>query len=425
MQALVQMIFLAMPIILITRVASRIDSAYFSVFDYSLRCVSSMTRHSSLAYPSKSYRFPSRMCATSIASSLPTNSAWEEITNHKTSKTVKLFKSVHRANKSKRSELGLTVAEGVRLVSDILSNEQSRHLVRRIVVSESLLHHGEDHDRESNADQYHEKLRHWLRILDEESRQRNAQSTAGNTYGPNAVASCSINVGSDEVVAACSGTVSSQGIAALVEIPPPYDPNLVSSAAGDVSIVSQSVFPPFYLILDGLSDPGNVGSLLRSCAASYVSAMILLPGSCDVWNPKAVRASMGASFRVPILEISKSDSQDPFEQLLDYLERCSVDSHRVYAATMDVSGDNASLAHYDVDFTREGGGAAVILGTEGEGLRSDVRCAIKLGKISTVHVPMASGMESLNASVCGSVIMFERNRQLLSTHKDNRSVIDD
>ena len=350
---------------------------------------------------------------------MPTNSAWGEITNHKTSKTVKLFRSVHRANKSKRSELGLTVAEGVRLVSDILSNEQSRHLVRRIVVSESLLHHGEDNDRESNADQYHQKLRHWLRVLDEESRLRNTQSTAGNAYGPDAVASCSINVGSDEVVAACSGTVSSQGIAALVEIPPPYDPNMVfSPAMNDVSTAALKDSPPFYLILDGLSDPGNVGSLLRSCAASHVSAMILLPGSCDVWNPKAVRSSMGASFRVPILEISKSDSQDPFEQLLDYLESCSVDSHRVYAATMEVSGDNASLAHYDVDFTREGGGAAVILGTEGEGLRSDVRCAIKRGKISTVHVPMASGMESLNASVCGSVIMFERMRQLSSTHKE-------
>jgi hypothetical protein len=53
-----------------------------------------------------------------------------------------LFKSVHRANKSKRSELGLTVAEGVRLVTDILSNEKSRHLVRRIVVSESLSRYG-------------------------------------------------------------------------------------------------------------------------------------------------------------------------------------------------------------------------------------------------------------------------------------------
>lgn len=379
-----------------------------------------------MTYPSNTFQFSSRMSTklASMASPMQTNSdnkSWGEITNYKTSKTVKLFKSVHRANKSKRSELGLTVAEGVRLVSDILSNEQSRHLVRRIIVSESLLQRGKDNDADSNADLYQQNLRHWLHIVDEESRQRNAQSTDES----GALASCSINVGSDDVVAACSGTITSQGVVALVEIPPAYNPSSVSFPdIYDFDTVSQKAPPPFYLILDGLSDPGNVGSLLRSCAASHVSAMILLPGSCDVWNPKAVRSSMGASFRVPILEIDKLDSQDPLDQLLDYLESCSVDSHRVYAATMEVSGDNASLAHYDVDFTREGGGAAIILGAEGEGLRSDVRSAIKRGKISTVHVPMARGMESLNASVCGSVIMFERMRQLSSIRERRKASIE-
>ncbi|KAL7440819.1 hypothetical protein ACHAXH_008965 [Discostella pseudostelligera] len=350
----------------------------------------------------------------SMSTSTPSNT-WGEITNCKTSKTVKLFKSVHRANKSKRSELGLTVAEGVRLVSDILSNEHSRHLVRRIVVSESLL--SDDKNRGNNADQYEQRLRHWLHIVDEESRQRNAQSTSSGTGTSDSIASCSINVGTDEVVAECSGTVTSQGVVALMEIPPPYDPNLASThTTNDVDLAARKSPPPFYLILDGLSDPGNVGSLLRACAASYVSAMILLPGSCDVWNPKAVRSSMGASFRVPILEISKADdSEDPFEHVLDYLESCSVDSHRVYAATMEVSGENVSLPHFDVDFTKKGGGAAVILGTEGEGLRSNVRNAIKRGKISAVHVPMSPGMESLNAAVCGGIIMFERMRQLLTS----------
>jgi TrmH family RNA methyltransferase len=349
-----------------------------------------------------------------MASSMPAHS-WGEITNYKTSKTVKLFKSVHRANKSKRSELGLTVAEGVRLVTDILSNEKSRHLVRRIVVSESLSRYGYGEEKDREINQYQQKLLHWLHIVDEESRQRNVQSTASGADGTGSVvAACSINVGNDEVVSACSGTVTSQGVVALVEIPPPYDPNSTSdSAVNEVRMAAQKVHPPFYLILDGLSDPGNVGSLLRACAASYVSALILLPGSCDVWNPKVVRSAMGASFRIPILEIGKSDeSQDQFDQLLDYLKCCSVDSRRVYAATMEVSGDNASLSHYDIDFTCKGGGAAVILGAEGEGLRSDVRNAIQRGKISTVHVPMAPGMESLNAGVCGGIIMFERMRQL-------------
>ena len=171
---------------------------------------------------------------------------WEQITNHKTSKTVKLFKSVHRANKSKRSELGLTVAEGVRLVSDILSNEKSRRLVRRVVISESLLNGGNDGAGGNTSDQCQKQLLHWLHIINAESTRRNAEKTDVDTDAH----SCSINVGTDEVVAACSGTVTSQGVVALMDIPPQYNPLLTSSTVegNESSIVMP---PPFYLILDG------------------------------------------------------------------------------------------------------------------------------------------------------------------------------
>jgi len=328
------------------------------------------------------------MMATS--SSITTNNNWEYITNHKTSKTVKLFKSVLRANKSKRSELGLTVAEGVRLVTDILANEKSRRLVRRIVVSEEI----------DYTDEYQQKLGHWLSIVDEESRQNKEANQIDGT--------CSINIGTSEVVKACSGTVTSQGVVALLDVPPQYDPKDENIA----SPPNNNNIPPFYLILDGLSDPGNVGTLLRSCKASYVTACILLPGSCDVFNPKAVRSAMGASFSVPILDTSKTSEQEALEEVLKLLEDFDIDNSRVFAATMESSGSSntASIVHYDIDFSNKA--AAVILGREGEGLRHPVLNAIKQGKISTVHVPMAEGMESLNAAVCGSVIMFERMRQI-------------
>jgi TrmH family RNA methyltransferase len=99
---------------------------------------------------------------------------------------------------------------------------------------------------------------------------------------------------------------------------------------------------------------------------------------------------------------------------MSILENCGVPNNRIYAATMENAGDNVSIAHYDVDFTRSGGGAAVVLGAEGEGLRQELRSAVKRGKISAIHVPMAPGTESLNAGVAGSVIMFERMRQLSS-----------
>lgn len=356
-----------------------------------------------------------------LSSSAPSMSTtnWEQITNHKTSKTVKLFKSVHRANKSKRSEIGLTVAEGVRLVSDILSNEKSRRLVRRIVISESLLSYSNDGAKGNPSDQHKKELQHWLRIINEESRQRDSGIAGDRTDGGTREHAYSINVGSEEVLAECSGTVTSQGVVALMAIPPPYTSSLTSSTVGD-NESNINLLPPFYLILDGLSDPGNVGTLLRSCAASYTTALILLPGSCDVWNPKAVRSSMGASFRVPILDISTiGEKEEPFDQVLSFLAHCGVASDRVFAATMD-AGDIVSLAYHDIDFTRSGGGAAIVLGREGEGLRSEVRDAVIQGKISTVHVPMAPDTESLNAGVAGSVIMFERMRQLFSSGKEGK-----
>ena len=199
-----------------------------------------------------------------------------------------------------------------------------------------------------------------------------------------------------------------------MDIPTHYNPLEDSSA--DAASEDNDIMPPFYLILDGLSDPGNVGTLLRSCLASHVTALILLPGSCDVWNPKAVRSAMGASFQVPVVEMSgSSDDGEALNEVLDTLDKCGVPNDRIYAATMEDSGDNASLPHFNIDFA--GSGSAVILGREGEGLRNNVRSAIEQGRISTVHVSMAPGMESLNAAVCGSVIMFERMRQFLTSDK--------
>jgi TrmH family RNA methyltransferase len=344
---------------------------------------------------------------------------WERITNHQTSKTVKLFKSVHRANKSKRLQLGVTVAEGVRLVTDILANDQSRKLVRKIVITEELLSNDGTHDSQENKEQ----LQHWLRVVHEESMQRRREHEQTNNHDPlNNL--CSINVGTEQVIAACAGTVTTQGVVALIDIPAPYNPAMTESTK----------FAPFYLILDGLADPGNVGTLLRSCAAAKVDALILLPDSCDVFNPKAVRSAMGASFRVPVLDlgdsrvaasVSEGMRLERFDDLLKFLQHCGIDSTRVFAATMEVSGDertggssNESIPHYKVDWVNNSAdgnaGAALILGKEGEGLRNEVCDAIRQGKISTIHVPMAPGTESLNAAVCGSVIMFERMRQLLS-----------
>ena len=329
---------------------------------------------------------------TAPISTPPTS--WEMITNNQSSKTVKLFKSIHK-NKAKRNESGLTIAEGVRLVTDILSDEKTRRLVRRIIVSESLLN-------EQGGNEYQQKLQHWLNVVEMESRQSKAAFALGNN-NENVIDPVTINIGTKQVLSACSGTVSTQGVVALMDIPKYQDSSSIVAKNA-----SENNKPPFYVILDGLQDPGNVGTILRSCAASHVSALVLLPDSCDVWNPKAVRSAMGASFRVPVIELNERNGA--LKNAIDMLCESGIGSNRVFAATMEDTGDGrSSIAHYNIDFN---GGAAIILGKEGEGLREEVRNAMGQGLISSVHIPMAEGTESLNAAVCGSIIMFERMRQL-------------
>ena len=88
------------------------------------------------------------------------------------------------------------------------------------------------------------------------------------------------------------------------------------------------------------------------------------------------------------------------------------DVDTIYAATMEDSGGVESLPHYDVAWSQHHGG--LMIGSEGNGLSENVRRAVASGEIRAVHVPMEVGIESLNAAVCGSVILFEYLRQCRS-----------
>jgi tRNA G18 (ribose-2'-O)-methylase SpoU len=208
------------------------------------------------------------------------------------------------------------------------------------------------------------------------------------------------------VLAACTDTVTNQGIVAIARIPQWNDTTTVQNS--DHNLV---------LVLDGVADPGNVGTLVRSAVASGVSSIVLLPGCCDVWNPKAVRSAMGATFGLPIFAATSFEAwhQETMEAHTD----CNM-----YAATMldenDATDSSAvnrqSTPHYHVDWcTAAPNGISstsfLIIGSEGNGLSSTVRHAVGDGRVSAVHVPMSGRMESLNAAVCGSIIMFEVQRQ--------------
>jgi TrmH family RNA methyltransferase len=145
--------------------------------------------------------------------------------------------------------------------------------------------------------------------------------------------------------------------------------------------------PARVLILDAIRDPGNLGTLLRTAAAAGVQAVITAPGCVDPYNPKVLRAGMGAHFRVALAEMD-------WAQITAY---CA--GLRVYLA--DSQGD----ARYDrADWSP---GWALITGSEAHGASSEAQRSAQ----QRVYIPMAAATESLNAAIATAVILFEAQRQ--------------
>lgn len=147
-------------------------------------------------------------------------------------------------------------------------------------------------------------------------------------------------------------------------------------------------YPDFILIPDRVRDPGNLGTLLRSAAATGVQAVLLPPETTDAFAPKVLRAGMGAHFRLPIREMG-------WEQIEQIVKSANL---QVYIADMD------GISCWETGLSKP---LALIIGGEAEGASDEAR-RLANGKIS---IPMSGGVESLNAGVAGSVLMFEVVRQ--------------
>lgn len=300
-----------------------------------------------------------------MSSSTGSDQVQNNVISSTKSNTVKKIQGLLNKRK-KRAELGQTIVEGPRMVFDLLDNLQTRSLVQQVLVS---------------TDEYEGDYQSRLAAA--------ASASSSETF---------VQLVTAPVLKACSDTVTPQGIVALVDIPR-FD-----------NIPPPSY--PLYLVLDGVSDPGNLGTLLRSSLAVGVAGVVLLPECCDVWNPKAVRSAMGASFQLPIVQVSS------WQEALERLQQdWNVDTSSVYAATMMEETDNSqgSRPHFDIDWLVHP--TALVIGSEGNGLSPEIRQALEHKtdnghhRIKAVHVPMQSGIESLNAAVCGSVILFEYARQ--------------
>ena len=143
------------------------------------------------------------------------------------------------------------------------------------------------------------------------------------------------------------------------------------------------------LVLAGLQDPGNVGTLIRSAEAFGASGVVLLPGTVNRWNAKAVRASAGSVFRLPAVSLR-------VEEMMAMLRERGV---RLLAATAD--GDVA------LDETGLDGPVALVIGNEGAGVPEELLAAAD----ARVAIACPGPVESLNAAIAGSVLLYEAARQ--------------
>jgi TrmH family RNA methyltransferase len=182
----------------------------------------------------------------------------------------------------------------------------------------------------------------------------------------------------DEIFESVVETQSPQGLAALL-VPP-------VRVLEDVMVGA-----PLLLVAAGLQDPGNLGTLVRSAEAFGASGVLTTPGTVSAWNQKALRASAGSIFRMPVLSVDAAALAGLKARGVRLLAAVGEDAYGVTAA------GEASFV----------GACAVMIGNEGQGLAEEW---MELAD-GQVTIPCPGRVESLNAAVAGSLLLYEASRQ--------------
>jgi RNA methyltransferase, TrmH family len=175
-------------------------------------------------------------------------------------------------------------------------------------------------------------------------------------------------------------TETPQPVAALVEQPEWSWTHVLGAHGGGTALV---------VVLAGIQDPGNLGTIARSAEAFGATGIVSLSGTVSVWNPKAVRASAGSVFRVPLLAAS--------ERIC--MERLREAGVRILATTV--------RAAQPADFVDMAGPVALVVGNEGNGVAEDLVAKAD----AKVTIPCPGPVESLNAAMAATVLLYEAARQ--------------
>jgi TrmH family RNA methyltransferase len=179
-----------------------------------------------------------------------------------------------------------------------------------------------------------------------------------------------------QVMRAASDTQTPQGVLAVLPLQDQPTPDPLE----------------FVLVPDGVRDPGNLGTMLRTAQAAGVQAVLIPPGTVDPYSPKVVRAAMGAHFRLSITPLAWEQIQGHLSHLNTYL-----------------ADSSQGQPYYQADLRFP---LALIIGGEADGASA---AAQKIAQ-ARVHIPMPGSAESLNAAIATGILLFEVARQRIRHH---------
>lgn len=246
-----------------------------------------------------------------------------------------------------RREQDAFVAEGVRMFLEAPSER-----IREVYLSESFSRCMEDNARKG-SDAYMMEVREKLTNV-------------------------SYETVTDEVFKKMADTVTPQGILCVMKM---FHHSLEDMMRGQ---------SPLLLLLEDIQDPGNLGTMLRAGEGAGISGVVMSKETADIYNPKTIRSTMGSVYRIPFVYV------EDLPQSINVLRQRGI---RVYAAHL-----KGEMWYDEPDYVQA---TAFLVGNEGNGLKKQTAdCADTYMKI-----PMAGQVESLNAGIAASILMYEASRQ--------------
>ena len=195
-----------------------------------------------------------------------------------------------------------------------------------------------------------------------------------------ATTDCRMVVVSEDIYNKISDTEQPQGIMAVLK---------KRQFSIEQMLVSTNKLPLF-VVLDGIQDPGNAGTIIRTADAAGCAGVIALKGSADIYAGKTVRATMGSLFHLPVMEGLSS------AELLLNLKQANI---KLLATSLQQSD-----VYYQANFNCP---VAIILGNEGQGISPELICEAD----AYLHIPLVGHAESLNVAVAAGIILYEAVRQ--------------